>query len=87
MRARHDVGHGAEAEPASCARRRACPQTLAGSCRAVLPVHAFYRRTNTSWSVTDRAAISLKLGRHAPRPRRQVMLAAVYARFLTAADT
>ena len=28
----------------------------------------------------------LKFGRHTPRPRRQVMLAAVYARILTAAD-
>ena len=87
MRARHDVGHGADAEPASCARRRACPPSLAGRCCAVLPVAGLYPRPNTSGHSPDLAVILLKLGRQAPRPRRQATPAAVYARILTAADT
>ena len=64
MRARHDVGHGADAEPASCARRRACPPSLAGCCCAVLPVPGIYPRSNTSWSSPTALPHRLKTGRH-----------------------
>ena len=59
MRARHDVGHGAVAGLPGCARRRACPQTLAGSCRAVLPGPVVYDGTNTTCSAHQpRSSIS-----------------------------
>ncbi len=59
---------GADAELAGCARRRACPQSLAGSCRAVLPGPAVYARTSTTTrSISHRAPASdpsPKTGRH-----------------------
>lgn len=69
MRARHDVGHGAEAELAGRARRRAYPPTLAGSRRPVLPVVAPYPRRNTRRSVTENAAISVTSRGHTVRRR------------------
>ena len=58
-------------------------QALAAPSSRCMPSIA--ARTRAGQSPTAQRS-PLKLGRHAPRPRRQVMLAAVYARFLTAAD-
>ena len=63
MRARHDVGHGADVELAGCARRRACLQTLAGSCRAVLPRAAGHDRAAPPARASHRSPASDPLSR------------------------